>query len=542
MDESLQLLEKEYCPPVDPALVHAIYSDFADAPDGLQSARDLLNGIKRSALDEQTTDFDPSGSSGDALRSSPGKQGSDEVDSSATESWRSQTTVTDCTNLSSDIATLSLGARSPAGSDESSDGGYFYDCQTFDTQTKEDILVGMFPTLRPDFVIYILKKSNGEFEKATEELLNHSYFEDSKSSPTEELVISKGIDAFSEENHIPYRAKKGKAKRKQKANNVYGAGSASASDSDVAAAPPRNKWADGNRDVEFIASRTKLPSTTVSSVYHTSGASIAATILTLINKDIALHRKDKEPDAGLVQNALDLVTDFPSLELGYALALIRLTAPSTANAHQLAKALNGSNGFTSTARSGIHVIPRYAPIDVSNAPETSPALPNLPPSALPHSTVSLAAARSTAFTQASAAYRKGNSNPLMKSAAGYYSQVGRDLNTNLRALNESEADQLVASQSSPTFLDLHGVTVSNSTRIAKERVQAWYDGLGEQRIPGGGRRGVGDGYRIITGLGRHSEGGRSKIGPAVARTLVNAGWKVEIGTGELTVMGLARRR
>jgi hypothetical protein len=130
----------------------------------------------------------------------------------------------------------------------------------------------------------------------------------------------------------------------------------------------------------------------------------------------------------------------------------------------------------------------------------------------------------------------------MKAAAGYYSQVGRDLNANLKALNEADADALVSSQSSSTYLDLHGVSVHSATRIAKVRTQAWWDGLGEQRIPGGGRRGAGDGYRIITGLGRHSEGGRGKIGPAVVKTLVKEGWKVEVGSGELLVLGLARRK
>jgi hypothetical protein len=53
---------------------------------------------------------------------------------------------------------------------------------------------------------------------------------------------------------------------------------------------------------------------------------------------------------------------------------------------------------------------------------------------------------------------------------------------------------------------------------------------------------VGEGYRIVTGLGRHSEGGRGKIGPAVLKTLMSEGWKVEVGTGELRVTGLARRK
>lgn len=132
----------------------------------------------------------------------------------------------------------------------------------------------------------------------------------------------------------------------------------------------------------------------------------------------------------------------------------------------------------------------------------------------------------------------------MKAAAGYYSQLGRDLSTHLKAASESDADALVSSQSSATVLDLHGVSVQSATRIAAERTSAWWEGLGEARIPGGGRGGgvIGGGYRIVTGLGRHSEGGRGKLGPAVVRTLVREGWKVEVGEGEVLVLGKARRK
>lgn len=435
---------------------------------------------------------------------------------------------------------MSLGSVAESGSEDSLEGACFRDSEHFDTPTKELLLAETFSTLRFDFVVHTLKKCHNNLSKATDELLNHVYFEDVKSSPVEEIAVPKGIDAFSEEHHIPQRGRKGKAKKKQKASSIYNRNSASASESDVSI-PPTNKWLEGNRDVEFIATRTKFSIATVSSLYHRNGASTPATIMALIDKDVAAHKTSKEPDASIVQAALELIADFPSIDLENAVALIRLTTPSTANAHELAKALLALPSTTARSKGGIEIIPRYAPVHLSDPTPESTKLPSLPPSALPQNTVFLSAARSTAFTHASTAYRKGKSTPLMKAAAGYYSQVGRDLNANLKAMNEIEADALVTSQSSSTYLDLHGVSVQSATRIAKERTRSWWEGLGEARIPGGGRHGVGDGYRIITGLGRHSEGGRGKIGPAVVRALVKEGWKVEVGTGELVVMGLARR-
>ncbi|KAF2194103.1 hypothetical protein K469DRAFT_744815 [Zopfia rhizophila CBS 207.26] len=541
MGEEIQMLEGEYCPPVDPALVHAIYSDYAHTPDGIQLARGLLDSIKQSALQEQFTDFDPSGSSGDAVRDGQSKHSSSEVESNA-ESWVLQSTMTEYTNVSNALSTLSLEGNSSSGSEESLGGGYFKDTEQFDTPTKEALLAETFPTLRPDLIAFTLKKCNDDFGKATDELLNHVYFEDSRSSPGEEPVVAKGIDAFAEERHLPQRGKKGKGKGKQKLSLLYNTSSASASESDLNAQVPTNKWHDGSRDVEFIASRMKLSPKTVASMYHKNGASLPATIMAMVQLDVAANQKRWEPDPAILQGAIELSSDFPSVELETAMALIRLTAPSTASAHELAKALTTAGVRTFIPQGGIQLIPRYAPILLSDPTPTSPTFPALPPSAPTQTTASLSAARDEAFTKASTAYRKGKSAPLMKAVAGYYSQVGRDLNANVKAMNESDADALVDSQSSSTKLDLHGVSVHSATRIARERVRAWWDGLGEDRIPGGGRRGVGEGYRIVIGLGRHSEGGRGRIGPAVVKALVKEGWKVEVGSGVLVVMGLARRK
>jgi hypothetical protein len=519
--------QREYCPPIDTSLVHSFYSDFQGEHNALQQARELLDGLKASAIEQQATDFDPSGSSRETHDA---------------EEWRSQTTETEHTSLSNEVSTLSFGGRSASGSEDSSEGGCFHESEHLDTPTKELLLFETFPTLSFDLVVRTLKKCDNNLSKATDELLNQVYFEDSRSTPTEE-VVPKGIDAFAEEHHIPQRSKKGKAKRKQKFMPLYDTPSASASDSDILQPPPTNKWQDSERDIDFIASKTNIARGVIASLYHNNGISKASTIMALVDQDIEKHRDGKEPDASTTAYAIRLVEAFQHVDLEDAVALIRLTAPSTANAHELAEVLLTQPSTAARMNGGIEVIPRYAPIDLSDpTPETKSSLPSLPSSANSHSTETLSAARSAAFAQASAAYRKGKSTPLMKAAAGYYSQIGRDLNTNLKAMNESEADALVASQSSPTCLDLHGVSVLSATRIAKEQTQKWWDGLGEARIPGGGRAGVGSGYTIVTGLGRHSEGGRGKIGPAVVRALVKEGWKIEVGNGELTVNGKARRR
>jgi hypothetical protein len=522
---TLTAQQEEYCPPLDSALVHAFYADYAGTSDGLRLAKEALDGIKQAALEEQTTEFDPSGSSGVPVRG-PSRLGSDEADSN-TEEWHSQTTETDYTGLSSEHTAQSLSGRSASASEESLDGACFGEREQLDAPAKELILADTFPTLRFELVVFTLKKCENNLGKATDELLNHVYFEDAQSSPTEEFVVAKGVDAFSEDHHVPYRGKKGKGKRRQNGSLSHGLHLASASESEASPAPPLNKWQHGDQDVAYITSRTNLSKATVSSLYHRNGASLPATIRALIENDLAAHKHEKEPDAGTIEDAIDLVAAFPAVDLEDAVVLIRLTAPSIPNAHDLTDTLVARPSTATKSKGRIEVIPRYAPIRLSDPTPDILKLPALPSSPLPHTTATLSAARSKAFTQASTAYRMGKSTPLMKAAAGYYSQVGRDINANLKAMSELDADAHVSSQSSSAFLDLHGVSVHDATRIAKERTRAWWDNLGEARVPGGGRTGVGEGYRIITGLGRHSEGGRGKIGPAVVKTLVNEGWKIQ---------------
>lgn len=532
-------IQEEYRPSLDAAFVAAIYFDYAGQSDAIGQARVVLDQLKDTAVVEQATGFDASGSGG-LVDDSPSKRSAD-ADSNA-DTWATQTTLTDHSHLSNELSALSVDGQSRSGSEGSQDGGYWREAEQYTTPKKELVLAETFPNLRPELIAYTLKKAGNDLEKATDELLNHAYFEDSRSSPTEEGPIAKGVDAFSEDYHVPQRGRKGKNRKKQRTSQ-YSSSGANPSDSD-APASSTNRWLNTSRDVEFITSRTSLTHKTVSSIYHESGASLSATVLAIVRKDIQAHKKDGEPDAALVQDAIELNADFASIDLDHALALVRLADPSVTKARDLAKALTEQPASETGGKGGIKLDLRYAPVNLSDPSSESTKLPALAPSARAHDPSTLARAQSEAFQQASAAYRKGKSTPLMRQAACYYAQEGRNYNANLKAMSQLEADSLVSSQSGASYLDLHGVTVANATRIAKQRTHAWWDGLGERRIRewGNARGGVGEGYRIVTGLGRHSEGGRGKIGPAVLKSLMNEGWKVEVGTGELLVTGLSRRK
>ncbi|KAB2580798.1 Smr domain-containing protein [Lasiodiplodia theobromae] len=542
MDEDLAGLEREFCPPLDTALVISIYSDYKGEPDGVEQARAVLAHFKEAAAVEQLTDFDPSGCSTQAGEPSSSPEQGDQNSRD-----RKTSTETDATSLTNGVSSLAL--SSSGVSTPSEPGASMTWLQNLDMSAKEAQLIETFPTLSAATVAFVFKKNKGDFEKCTDELLNHVLFEEMDGQDGEEKILRKGIDTFAAADVAAPRGRKAKAKRKNKKANYMNLDEYARSSSEPAAPSP-NKWKTISDDVDFIATKVNVSYKTVKSSYHKCGGSVAATITALMESDFETNKKSLEEENDItVQNVLDLTNEF-RLELQQAHALIRLTHPSSAAAHELAKALTRpSNASSPTSPGGvgsssIQIVPHYAPLNIPDPDEDDDLLHAAASPVSPSSSQSAAAlgfARHTAFTKASEYHRKGKSDPLMKAAAGYYGQLGRDSHRAYQTAAAAEADALVAAQSSPAQLDLHGVSVSDAKRIARQRVAEWWAALGEDRIRGyAGAKGRATEYRIVTGVGRHSDGGKAKIGPAVMKMLVAEGWKIEVGSGFLTVSGVRK--
>lgn len=143
-----------------------------------------------------------------------------------------------------------------------------------------------------------------------------------------------------------------------------------------------------------------------------------------------------------------------------------------------------------------------------------------------------AAARSYSFASAGAAYRKGGSNPLYRQAAAYYADRGKEQSLGVARARSDFADALVSNSASQDTIDLHGVEVAHGVRIARERAWTWWNSLGEYRAQEARR-----GFTVITGLGRHSAGGVSRLRQSVAAALIEDGWKVSVETGRFKIVG-----
>ena len=134
----------------------------------------------------------------------------------------------------------------------------------------------------------------------------------------------------------------------------------------------------------------------------------------------------------------------------------------------------------------------------------------------------------------------------MRQGAHVYSLRAREELNAGRVVASQEADRLVAMRSTPTHLDLHGVSVDDGVRIATRQVQIWWDRIQARRrkTDAGGKDKAPDAadavYTVVTGIGRHSPGGVSQLRSRVRAALKEAGWNLNVDAGCLVVKGRSR--
>lgn len=512
--------QKAYCPPIDSALFFAIISDYDLSLEASSSeVRATLDVLKASAEAEESAAFDPSGSSG--FPDSPDRA----------QSWNgdalSRGEDTDLTSFSYSVDSLSIeeegiphqhSGRSPEHDAES---------EALPTPIKEALLAEMFPGLKPFDISYTLKKYQSNYARTVEELLNQVFFLEEPLSDGEVQAIPRGVEGFTQQPHKP------KGKRRKKVTQSRRSSSTPAPLLDD---PIPSKWDQAKADVDFLTERTYIPAKSLASTYHKQNASLPATILALCSSEI--KNPYLEPDDPILEtHAIDLAHAFPTLPPKHLRPIIQLTHPSTASAHDLASILVAK---PNASLPPLFLIPQYSRPDPSissptiTSHSTTITTPSLisphapPPSHLPSHLASHYFSR--------AAAHHASRSP----AATYYASLARTHLSTAQAQTSAAASALAAKQSTRTSVDLHGVSVKDSVRIARERVEGWWQAGAAEWAREGKVQGSG-GYRIIVGLGRHSEGGKGRLGPAVGGMLVREGWRVEVGQGALVVRGKARK-
>jgi hypothetical protein len=533
-------------------LFTAIVCDYnLENPAQVQELRDTLDTLKLSAWEQEDLPFDPSGTSG----LGPGTSGDADgilSERSGSQNGTAPSRETDITSLASDLSSVALDDRRTRSQGNSNSLRYTIgpDGSLSLSGASEDDKVGyltdMFPSADRFTVQHSLRKSDGDIDRAMDVLLNIAFFDEQhEDEDGTKLVIPKGIDGFDEcSNGDTGRKKNRKRKGKNKNNPVQGLSSPSASGYMQDENLPLNKWDAGQKDIEFICSRTLpvLKKEAVTSAYHANGASLPLTIRSLAMAH-APEEKHINAQPVMLAQVAELTQEFPSVAPTLLGGLLKITRNSTSAAGELAVAML-TRPAANTVSNLIKITTAPPPLDLD---DYEPKRSSVESRVLrDHGTARVTAgdhfvASAEAFHKASAAYRRGKSDKLMGGAAAYYSSVGRDHLERAKREAAAAADALVDSQSTSNSLDLHGVSVQDAVRIASSRVAAWWDSLGDAKYMRGGEA-ARSGFRIITGVGRHSHDGTSRLGPAVGKMLAREGWRVEVGEGVLTVTGVVRRR
>ncbi|EER23770.1 Smr domain containing protein [Coccidioides posadasii C735 delta SOWgp] len=564
----MEELESEYCPRLDPALFAAIASDFNldDNPSGIAELRATLDFVAA----QSSCDSDPYGTGERDVFEEDGVVSEPSVPPSQKTLQSSETNPT-----SLESSPWSVENEEPAGKQNqtkaksynpgpapflSQKGAAF---SGFDLEEKQEYLKEMFPSIAQYTISHTLGKCNGDIDRSMDVLLNLAFFEDSSRSNNGhkdagadaddgQISIPKGIEGFDGPISHKKGRKRGKGKGKQsKTKQLLEQSISACAEDDLNPNKVDNRWDNGKKDVDFICSRTYLSTQASSSAYHLNAAHLPTTIHYLAKKEIEKHPQVME-DAVTIQQVAELREDFSTVSPEKLGGLLRLARNSISAANELARVMIAEpeaplieattprailppnltqTGFTPVRKTKKVVSPLLGTGSAAASLGASRALAN-------HHR----RAGEIAFNKAHAAYRRGKSDHLMGGAAGYYSSVGREHIEIAKRETSAAADALVDSQSTGNVLDLHGVSVQDGVRIACERVEAWWESLGDARYAPGGGGPVREGYKIITGLGRHSRNGTARLGPAVARRLAKDGWRVEVGQGQLTVAGLVRHR
>ncbi|KAI1455081.1 hypothetical protein F4805DRAFT_294406 [Annulohypoxylon moriforme] len=533
---------------LDETTILSISSDYnLENPEEFARARQVLLTISRDVVAEEATGFNPSGLGADGMGDITSSNQGDDAEAGGTTSSDAKSvggfTATTESSVPPSLAS-SGSSKTPPGEIPGLLHVDIFD--SLSDSEKELQLREMFVSLKSIDVKLALQKSKGDASLAMDELLNLQWLEQTGQRP-------KGIDGFyvSDDDNVTNKKKKGKKKKKVKVAPPKPSASENTPEETSASDPVQNDH------IALISDRLNLAPSEVTSIYYHHGASPGATIVEILGNYIALDLPSL--DSHLISDIEEVIKEFSWVPEEYVKATLEIC--STRNgAMDIIQMLadhfekpaylkyDVSYSLVASDLGEIEGEPQVINISKSVQLPKSPTSPksmrtavnlplrtsNLPTSLEAAAAVSktLAESRNHSFSSAAAAFKKGKSDPLFRQAGAYYASRAHEQAISFRQANSVEANHLVDSKSTEDMIDLHGVTVQDGVEIALDRVWRWWNSLGEERTRKAKR-----GFTVVTGLGRHSSDGKSRLRINVFKALVADGWKAEVLTGSYLVTG-----
>ncbi|KAI5785940.1 hypothetical protein EDC01DRAFT_196984 [Geopyxis carbonaria] len=514
-EQDLRQLEIEFTT-LDSALITPIYYDTLS----LEQARETLRILQAETTVDDLNDLIPEAS----LANSCPEWGD----------WNSET----------DPTTLSISSLRISDNDQDEGEGV----------GKVAELAAMFPMFGRFTLKNILEKCGDSVERATDELLNRTYIDE------EEGGLVKGIDGFEDNfsRHHDRRKKKPKKGDLNVSRPRHHRSSSVPSHGNLNAKENTSMWDKMNQEIIFISNSLGISKSVVSSAYHSNGGSLPATVVSLLQTH-GQHESGNVESAEHYAQLSKLLEEFgKDVNPKYLDQLVRLCRDKEANIFIFADILRqykppgadfknielkNTSGGSMTA-SGRVAHSRHGQGIDEDWTVVGTSLGS-PPSTYTQTHINYAAAssmagtyknaRNEAFQKAADSYRRSKSDRYMGGAAAFYSDLGRGYDMKTKEYDNLAAEQLVTENSDENRLDLHGVTVPQGIKIARERTTQWW----VRSRPAENGRGIKP-FVIVTGLGRHSKGGNSKLCPAVSKMLQRENWNVRVEEGQIVVFSAKR--
>ncbi|KAI1356153.1 hypothetical protein F5Y01DRAFT_117631 [Xylaria sp. FL0043] len=532
MGDPQRKLIDELCSLLDEATILSISSDYdLRKPKEFAAAREVLLAISKDVAAEEATGFNPSGYGGQDLTEPVATQGME-------GDLKSNDGLTTTTETLSSHSRNDTSSSSPSQTSEWEVPGIIHVSALDDLTNQEKVgrLAAMFVSLKQIDIRMALQKAKGDANLAMDELLNLQLLEQTGQRP-------KGVDGFYISDDDASKSKKKGRKRK---NRVSKSTTSRSGDTATGSENAPQGVVVNSDSITFISNHFTLPLDEATDIYQRNKCSLGAAIVATLDNYLALGLPPSNDPIRLRQIE-EQQKRIPWIPFEYFSPIYEMT-PSSRAAVDVIDALadyfekpayvryDVSYSAVASDLGQVSDVPIQKDISSSSTKLRSPQQLRATPTTLQTvgaSKAMLAASAKHSYASASSAHKKGRSDPLMRQAAAFYADRGRSEAANHRQVISMEAELLVDQQSTRDTIDLHGVSVQDGVDIAIDRVWSWWNALGENKV----RKARESGLKIITGLGRHSSDGKSRLRINVCKALVADGWKIEVLTGAYLVTG-----
>ncbi|KAI8334005.1 hypothetical protein BC941DRAFT_433592 [Chlamydoabsidia padenii] len=544
VEQDRSLLQQQFCPPLDSALIEAIFADTFDYNQSFIILKELAREAE-TALDEelaQTTTHLADFELDDEFshhQDPTGLNNNDGLVDSASTSTTDTTTPTSNSNQSS----------------SSSDT----DSITYDNQDQRDdvnFLCLCFPTGDREQLLNVLRSQDNDVEKATDVLLNNVYLEsddyansaDTPGDDDDDLKLFHGTKKPKRRNRRhQHNTNQGKKQLLWSSRHIEP--TSNDDDENDLTTIPFNYWHQYDDTVGKVHQvfPTLSRSTVHGCVQRCKGNIIAAVVMLMtpqtqpvlvwqlatnldqVEQGMASILVDRTPDQ-IRRIAVGVVIayqndhDVPQMvQRGIEFSLTYEKQQQQMEKRLAAMMHNTTARATRPSGSGdLPVVPEYLLINNENSyTDDDPDLCRM-------MAMDLIFSRNELFQKAATAYRSGkNRKTGEQGVAFYYSDEARQLDAkarewNMRAARAYVRDKRLATKNDH-LLDLHGLTVNEAQTLVREGLTQWWSRSQIQIA----RRKI-QPLQIITGAGNHSERGHARLLPSIQKLLRNEGWLFDV--------------